>query len=122
MEGESSYFSSGSKAMARRCRGESRLRPRQQCDCGLESVVKTSWTKANPGRRFRTCRLMKWVDPEMAESGRVVVPNCRKRIKGETWNVVDLLESEITSLNRGNKPIMGDGHVCSACGHLLKKD
>ncbi|XP_062083586.1 uncharacterized protein LOC133789952 [Humulus lupulus] len=117
--------------MARRCRGGTRLRPRQQCDCGLESVVRTSWTEANPGRRCRTCRLMKseggcdffrWMDPEMAEGGRVVVPNWRKRIEGETWNTEDLLESEITSLNCGNKSIMGEGHVCSACGHLLKKD
>ncbi|KAL2522825.1 uncharacterized protein Fot_26748 [Forsythia ovata] len=42
------------------------------CYCGLVPVMKTSWTEANPGRRFwgcrmygkaQACKFFDWVDP-----------------------------------------------------------
>ncbi|XP_062119512.1 uncharacterized protein LOC133833955 [Humulus lupulus] len=44
------------------------------CDCGFESVIRTSWTVDNPGRRFydcpnykrnvnNCCQFLRWIDP-----------------------------------------------------------
>ncbi|XP_062114509.1 uncharacterized protein LOC133825609 [Humulus lupulus] len=62
------------------------------CDCGLQSVVRTSWTKQNPGRRFRTCSRVKsdggcdffrWVDSESSSSQRGMVPGWVRSFEAE---------------------------------------
>ncbi|KAK8523230.1 hypothetical protein V6N12_047758 [Hibiscus sabdariffa] len=53
------------------------------CNCGIPAEMRTSWTKANPGRRFfgcpnfgkktRKCHFFKWFDPEIDDRPRVVI-------------------------------------------------
>ncbi|KAL8484410.1 hypothetical protein ACS0TY_026906 [Phlomoides rotata] len=55
------------------------------CKCLEEARLRTSWTDANPGRRFHGCRywtvngggcnFFKWSDPEMYERARTVILN-----------------------------------------------
>ncbi|KAK4431052.1 hypothetical protein Salat_0867200 [Sesamum alatum] len=58
------------------------------CTCGREAVIRTSWTSANPGRRFRGCpgnegkycRSFQWVDPPMCRRSREVIPGLLNRL------------------------------------------
>ncbi|KAK4417261.1 hypothetical protein Salat_2551700 [Sesamum alatum] len=67
--------------------------PFQTCNCGEPVVMRTSWTSANLGRRFRGCsgyRLMKlkrlycgifeWIDPPMCPRAMEIIPGLLKRI------------------------------------------
>ncbi|KAL8509809.1 hypothetical protein ACS0TY_016872 [Phlomoides rotata] len=55
------------------------------CKCFEEARLRTSWTDANPGRRFHGCRywtvdgggcdFFKWSDPEMSERARTLILN-----------------------------------------------
>ncbi|GJW15167.1 zinc finger, GRF-type containing protein [Tanacetum coccineum] len=46
-----------------------------RCACGLEAVIRTSWTNRNPGRRFYGCptlsptcvNFLRWYDPLMCQ-------------------------------------------------------
>ncbi|GJV82861.1 zinc finger, GRF-type containing protein [Tanacetum coccineum] len=46
-----------------------------RCTCGLEAVIRTSWTNQNPGRRFYGCpklsptcvNFLRWYDPPMCQ-------------------------------------------------------
>ncbi|GJV47462.1 zinc finger, GRF-type containing protein [Tanacetum coccineum] len=46
-----------------------------RCACGLEAVIRTSWTNRNPGRRFYGCptlsptcvNFLRWYDPPMCQ-------------------------------------------------------
>ncbi|KAH6795145.1 hypothetical protein C2S52_021958 [Perilla frutescens var. hirtella] len=52
MEAQSSSSSTSyRRSQSLNLSGGSRL-----CDCGIPEVMKTSWTNANPGRRFYSCR------------------------------------------------------------------
>ncbi|KAK4415017.1 hypothetical protein Salat_2608800 [Sesamum alatum] len=59
------------------------------CICGNETVVRTSWTNNNPGRRFRACAgyngsycgSFEWVDPPMCRRARDVIPGLLRCIK-----------------------------------------
>ena len=57
----------------------------EKCGCGVPFAKRVSWTKENPGRRFKTCvfydpdtnwkrcKKFKWIDePEMADWQREV--------------------------------------------------
>ncbi|PWA56411.1 zinc finger, GRF-type [Artemisia annua] len=44
------------------------------CACGLQCVVRTSWTNRNPGRRFYSCPLIGWVDPLMCDRSLDIIP------------------------------------------------
>ncbi|KAK1430141.1 hypothetical protein QVD17_12682 [Tagetes erecta] len=54
------------------------------CSCGSCTTIRTSWTEANPGRRFHCCRsgcgFVEWLDPKMCERSRIVIPGLLKRI------------------------------------------
>ncbi|PWA64044.1 zinc finger, GRF-type [Artemisia annua] len=51
------------------------------CACGLQCVVRTSWTNRNPGRRFYSfptynsrCPFIGWVDPPMCDRSLDIIP------------------------------------------------
>ncbi|PWA71426.1 zinc finger, GRF-type [Artemisia annua] len=52
-----------------------------RCWCGKQAITRTSWTSANPGRRFYCCpdegssfRWIGWYDPEMCARSRMIIP------------------------------------------------
>ncbi|GJX01211.1 zinc finger, GRF-type containing protein [Tanacetum coccineum] len=53
-----------------------------RCACGLEAVIKTSWTNRNPGRRFYGCptlsptcvNFLRWYDPPMCQRSVQIIP------------------------------------------------
>ncbi|PWA47056.1 zinc finger, GRF-type [Artemisia annua] len=51
------------------------------CFCGNPTIVRTSWTNINPGRRFRCCPqigtycpFFSWVDPPMCARAMAIIP------------------------------------------------
>ncbi|GKD30889.1 hypothetical protein Tco_1529032 [Tanacetum coccineum] len=49
------------------------------CFCGNPTIVRTSWTDTNPGRRFRccsssSCPIFSWVDPPMCARAVAIIP------------------------------------------------
>ncbi|CAA0832301.1 Unknown protein [Striga hermonthica] len=67
------------------------------CGCGKRTVMVTSWTDNNPGRRYATCKGSKigrgckhfvWIDPPMC-TARQIIPGLLRRI--------NLTEDELTS-------------------------
>ncbi|WOH15035.1 hypothetical protein DCAR_0934568 [Daucus carota subsp. sativus] len=56
------------------------------CLCGLSPVLRTSWTDANPGRRFwgcsqRGCNFHLWHDPAVGDRAKNIIPGLLKRIQ-----------------------------------------
>ncbi|CAL1377189.1 unnamed protein product [Linum trigynum] len=60
------------------------------CHCGEPTDLKTSWTEANPGRRFYgcsrygtngACNYFRWLDPALDENMRNVLLNFHRRIR-----------------------------------------
>ncbi|KAL0367558.1 UNVERIFIED_CONTAM: hypothetical protein Sradi_3645900 [Sesamum radiatum] len=55
----------------------------RNCLCGLEVVMRTSWTSHNPGCRFRGCprdagsycTFFEWVDPPMCRRSKEIIPD-----------------------------------------------
>ncbi|GKD34909.1 zinc finger, GRF-type containing protein [Tanacetum coccineum] len=53
-----------------------------RCTCGLEAVIRTSWTNRNPGRRFYGCptlsptcvNFLGWYDPPMCQRSVQIIP------------------------------------------------
>ncbi|KAB1221204.1 hypothetical protein CJ030_MR2G025739 [Morella rubra] len=62
-----------------------------RCNCGLTAPLKTSWTDANPGRRFfgcakydgkaNQCGFFEWFDPRTCPRGMEVGPHLMKKNK-----------------------------------------
>ncbi|PWA36850.1 zinc finger, GRF-type [Artemisia annua] len=57
-----------------------------RCWCGKQAITHTSWTSANPGRRFygcpdegSSCRWIGWYDPEMCARSRMIIPGFLRR-------------------------------------------
>ncbi|KAK4409392.1 hypothetical protein Sango_0012200 [Sesamum angolense] len=58
------------------------------CLCGTEEVVRTSWTNANPGHRFRGCpgdsgtysSVFRWIDPPMCCRAKEIIPGLLNRL------------------------------------------
>ncbi|KAK1422121.1 hypothetical protein QVD17_25015 [Tagetes erecta] len=48
------------------------------CSCGCATSIRTSWTSANPGRRFHCCvaecGFVSWSDPPMCPRAKSVIP------------------------------------------------
>ncbi|KAG8366582.1 hypothetical protein BUALT_Bualt17G0094900 [Buddleja alternifolia] len=73
------------------------------CHCGLRPYLKTSWTDANPGRRFYSCpnyqrngcNYFVWEDPPMCSRSMMILPGMR-RTKVQ-------MEKEIADLKRAKK-------------------
>ncbi|WOH01022.1 hypothetical protein DCAR_0520400 [Daucus carota subsp. sativus] len=77
------------------------------CSCGFSPVLRTSWTDANPGRRFwgcsqyvrnrsRDCNFHMWHDPAVGDRAKNIIPGLLRRIQR--------LEDEI--MRRRNKEKM----------------
>ncbi|CAL5188960.1 unnamed protein product [Lathyrus oleraceus] len=68
-------------------------RSRYVCKCGLDAPLMTTWTDANPGRRFYGCRMYKvcfkkcshfvWLDEEMNPRAKQLIYAILKNINGE---------------------------------------
>ncbi|KAK6130378.1 hypothetical protein DH2020_035883 [Rehmannia glutinosa] len=59
------------------------------CNCGMDALLKTSWTKSNPGRRFWACPRygqngycghFKWADDEMCSRAKQIIPGLLSKI------------------------------------------
>ncbi|KAK6148932.1 hypothetical protein DH2020_016457 [Rehmannia glutinosa] len=82
------------------------------CFCGRRAVIRTSWTKQNPGRRFQSClnyerggcRYFDWEDPPMCPRSRIIIPGLLKKL-----NALDdankKLQADIMILKEGNKKL-----------------
>ncbi|KAL8228269.1 hypothetical protein R6Q57_015853 [Mikania cordata] len=76
------------------------------CGCGKESVVRTSWTSRNPGRRFYSCldrgsncSFITWVDPEMCPRSILIIPGLLKS-KNEAERKCRAVTDERNSLRK----------------------
>ncbi|GER40470.1 GRF zinc finger containing protein [Striga asiatica] len=65
-------------------------RDHRYCYCGERSVIRTSWTSENPGRRFRSCieyegegnpecDFFSWVDPPMCRRSTEIIPGLLRK-------------------------------------------
>ncbi|XP_031127765.1 uncharacterized protein LOC116029862 [Ipomoea triloba] len=60
----------------------------QQCECGQEMGLKTSWTNENPGRRYWECSrckadsrgFVRWYDPPMCPRSKRIIPELLKTL------------------------------------------
>ncbi|CAI9276362.1 unnamed protein product [Lactuca saligna] len=62
-----------------------------------EAVVRTSWTSANPGRRFLSCpqkgsrcRFLGWIDPPMCARSMLIIPGLLRNINNVNYQVARL--------------------------------
>ncbi|CAL5437123.1 unnamed protein product [Camellia sinensis] len=65
--------------------------------CGRRRLIQTSWTDANPGRRFlscptNSCNQFTWVDPPMCSRAMQIIPGLLKK--------VNKLEARLQTRNR----------------------
>ncbi|WOH12726.1 hypothetical protein DCAR_0832234 [Daucus carota subsp. sativus] len=53
------------------------------CSCGLSPVLRTSWTDANPGRRFWgcSCNFHLWHDPAVGDRAKNIIPGLLRKIQ-----------------------------------------
>lgn len=72
------------------------------CRCKQVMAVTTSWTNANPGRRFKSCSkcgFFEWVDPPMCERARAIIPGLLRKLNRyeemETENAARIYEAEM---------------------------
>ncbi|GJY72481.1 putative ribonuclease H-like domain-containing protein [Tanacetum coccineum] len=82
------------------------------CFCGNPTVIRTSWTDTNPGRRFRscstnTCPIFSWVDPPMCARAMAIIPGLlRSR---------NALQSSLNAMESGNRRLK----ICLICTQVL---
>ncbi|KAM0046911.1 putative DNA topoisomerase transcription factor GRF family [Helianthus debilis subsp. tardiflorus] len=55
------------------------------CDCGSGTILLTSWTRSNPGRRFYscvggTCGFVTWADPPICARASQIIPGLLRNI------------------------------------------
>ncbi|XP_075666456.1 uncharacterized protein LOC142636206 [Castanea sativa] len=71
--------------------GSLRRRAPRMCYCPSpqKPVLVVSWTENNPGRRFygcpnywvgKKCKFFQWIDDEICERGKVLIPEMRQKI------------------------------------------
>ncbi|GJX13157.1 zinc finger, GRF-type containing protein [Tanacetum coccineum] len=69
------------------------------CFSGLPAVTRTSWTDANPGRRFLGCPLIEgqrciyfgWLDPPICQRAMLIIPGllrARNRMEADMMVLV----------------------------------
>ncbi|GJX45548.1 hypothetical protein Tco_0262224, partial [Tanacetum coccineum] len=72
-----------------------------RCACGLEAVIRTSWTNQNLGRRFYgfltlspTCvNFLRWYDPPMCQRSVQIIPGLL-RSRNELEEIVAMVEEK----------------------------
>ncbi|KAL0366960.1 UNVERIFIED_CONTAM: hypothetical protein Sradi_3586100 [Sesamum radiatum] len=77
------------------------------CLCGLEVVVRTSWTNANPDRRFRGCpgeggsycNVFQWVDPPMCPRAKEIIPDLIAKIADKDVQLTELRQQLCTKMS-----------------------
>ncbi|GJR07020.1 retrovirus-related pol polyprotein from transposon TNT 1-94 [Tanacetum coccineum] len=81
-----------------------------RCACGLEAVIRTSWTNQNPGRRFYGCptlsptcvNFLRWYDPPMCQmSVQIILGLLRSR--NELEEIVVMVEEKRCNQVKDNK-------------------
>ncbi|XP_058725508.1 uncharacterized protein LOC131596784 [Vicia villosa] len=71
-----------------------------ECKCGLDAPLMTSWTDANPGRRFYGCGMYKlygkkgcshfeWYDEEMSLRAKDLICSLEQRLNAEKCKVIE---------------------------------
>ncbi|KAL7613771.1 uncharacterized protein LOC122196740 [Lactuca sativa] len=73
-----------------------------RCFCGQMAIVRTAWTDKNPGRRFwgcpkedSTCGFVGWIDPQMCERSKSIIPGLLRSI--------NKLKTEVGKLKEENQ-------------------
>nr|KAJ0212382.1 hypothetical protein LSAT_V11C400184730 [Lactuca sativa] len=73
-----------------------------RCFCGQMAIVRTTWTDKNPGRRFwgypkedSTCGFVGWIDPQMCERSKSIIPGLLRSI--------NKLKTEVGKLKEENQ-------------------
>ncbi|GKA76624.1 zinc finger, GRF-type containing protein [Tanacetum coccineum] len=72
-----------------------------RCACGLEGVIRTSWTNWNPGRRFYGCptlsptyvNFLRWYDPPMCQRSVQIIPRLLRSCN-ELEEIVAIVEEK----------------------------
>ncbi|GKC58663.1 zinc finger, GRF-type containing protein [Tanacetum coccineum] len=72
-----------------------------RCACGLEAVIRTSWTNRNPGRRFYGCptlsptcvNFLRWYDPPMCQRSVQIIPGLL-RSRNELEEILAMVEEK----------------------------
>ncbi|GKB93893.1 zinc finger, GRF-type containing protein [Tanacetum coccineum] len=72
-----------------------------RCVCGLEAVIRTSWTNQNPGRRFYGCptcsltcvNILRWYDPPMCQRSIQIIP-WLLRSRNELEEILTMVEEK----------------------------
>ncbi|GJZ13610.1 zinc finger, GRF-type containing protein [Tanacetum coccineum] len=72
-----------------------------RCACGLEDVIRTSWTNRSPGRRFYGCptlsptcvNFLRWYDPPMCQRSVQIIPGLL-RSRNELEEIVAMVEEK----------------------------
>ncbi|GJS93679.1 zinc finger, GRF-type containing protein, partial [Tanacetum coccineum] len=72
-----------------------------RCACGLEAVIRASWTNQNPGRHFYGCLTLsptcvnfhRWYDPPMCQMSIQIIPGLL-RSRNELEEIVAMVEEK----------------------------
>ncbi|KAK3020106.1 hypothetical protein RJ639_003730, partial [Escallonia herrerae] len=73
------------------------------CLCGKRSKIVTSWTYANPGRRFLSCSdfvvnggcgYFAWLDPPTCNRSRALIPGLLRNMKKLKMNLATVRKRE----------------------------
>nr|GEV73354.1 hypothetical protein [Tanacetum cinerariifolium] len=72
-----------------------------RCACGLEVVIRTSWTNRNPGRHFYGCptlsptcvNFLRWYDPPMCQRSVQVISGLL-RSRNELEEIVAMVDEK----------------------------
>ncbi|XP_058773526.1 uncharacterized protein LOC131647679 [Vicia villosa] len=78
---------------------------RNECYCGIDAPLMTSWTDSNPGRRFFGCGMYKiqgfkkcsnfvWLDEEMNPRAKEVISSLLQNLNEEKQRVKDSISKE----------------------------
>ncbi|GKD88552.1 zinc finger, GRF-type containing protein, partial [Tanacetum coccineum] len=96
-----------------------------RCACGLEAVIRTSWTNRNPGRRFYGCptlsptcvNFLRWYDPPMCQRSVQIIPGLL-RSRNELEEIVAMVEEKRRKLLKFL--IISQRNSCRRKGKLSK--
>ncbi|GJU47503.1 zinc finger, GRF-type containing protein [Tanacetum coccineum] len=77
-----------------------------RCACGLEAVIRTSWTNRNPSHRFYGCptlsptcvNFLRWYDPPMCQRSVHIIPGLL-RSRNELKEILAMMQREAQQAN-----------------------